>query len=161
MDRRVLKNDDALAEYLKSISSELLKIAYSYIQDDATVDDVISETIYRVYKYRKKVRKPEYLKTWIIRILINECKTELMKHKPVYELEEDRIAVSEPEDFTFVYEYINQLKSPQREIVTLKTLNDYTFAMIARVLGLKENTVKTDYYRALDILRKEMHDLYE
>lgn len=161
MNRKIIKNDAALAEYLKSISSDLLRVAYSYTQNDAVVDDIISETIYRVYKYRKKVKKPEYFKTWIIRILINECKSELMKQSNYTELIYDDIPSPSKEDYSFVYEFVNRLESPLREIVTLKTLNDYTFAMIAGVVDLNENTVKTKYYKALEILREEMKEVYE
>lgn len=161
MDRSILKDDVYLAQYLKSISPDLLKIAYSYIQDDAAVDDVISETIYRVYKYRKKVRKPEYFKTWIIRILINECKTEVKRRKTVHSLDSDQISGQSQEDYSFIYDYINRLQPPYWEIVTLKTLNEYTFAMIAQIIDLNENTVKTHYYKALGILRKEIGELYE
>lgn len=158
MNKHIIKNDEALAVYLKSISSDMLRVAYSYFPDDSTVDEVISETIYRVYKYRKKVKNSEFLKSWIIRILINECKTEYNRKSNLIEINEGVHEFVSNDEFAYVYDYIRFLDPPQYDIVMLKTMNDYTFSMIAQIIDMKENTVKTQYYRAVDVLRKEFRD---
>jgi RNA polymerase sigma-70 factor (ECF subfamily) len=73
-------DDDALVDHLKSISSLLMKTPMAFLGDKDQAKDCISETIAKVYKHRKKVKQPEFFQTWIIRILINECKDELERN---------------------------------------------------------------------------------
>ena len=42
-----------------------------YCEDD--INDAVQETIIKAYRYIKKIKQPQYFKTWIIKVLINNC----------------------------------------------------------------------------------------
>jgi len=158
--KKALKDDEVLALYFHEIADELTRIAIK-ITGNLDVDDILSETIIRAFKYRKKVKKPEYLKTWIIRILINNCKDYLRTNNKFVELVDDYEIVVENESFDFVNDYIDKLPTTCRNIIVLKYFSELSFKEIAEVLEMKESNVKYHYYQGLKLLKVEMEELYE
>ena len=69
------KSGDKLAftELMLQMQDELYKIAKIRLKNDDDVFDVIQDTMLSTYKSLKKLKHNEYFKTWIIKILINEC----------------------------------------------------------------------------------------
>jgi len=57
--------------------------------------------------------------------------------------------------------HISRLSYEKQEIFRLKVYAGYTFAQIAGLLSMPENTVKTMYYRLLGELRKEFEGEYK
>jgi RNA polymerase sigma-70 factor (ECF subfamily) len=51
---------------------------------------------------------------------------------------------------------VDLLPRQQREVLTLKIWNDLTFAEIARVLGISQNTAASRYRYALAALKKNL-----
>lgn len=58
-------------EQIHMHQSEMYRIAYRILQNKEDTDDAVQETLYRAYTNLESIRKPEYFKTWIIRILMN------------------------------------------------------------------------------------------
>ena len=69
------KNNDkrAFSELIVAIEKELYLIAKTKLKNDDDIGDAIQETIYKSYKNLRKLRDNSLFKTWIIKILINEC----------------------------------------------------------------------------------------
>lgn len=154
-------DDDALITFLQSISHQLSLMAYSYLQNEADVEDVISEMTIVVYKKRKQPVDPAFFKTWVISILIHKCQDLLRKRRQWVQIDdEDAVLHEVDEPFDFVYDYINELNVRHREVVLLKTVQELTFTEIASLLNEPEGTVKKRYYSALKLLRMKMEDLY-
>ena len=158
--KKALKDDEILALYFHEIANELTKIAIK-ITGSLDVDDILSETIIRTFKYRKKVKKPEYLKTWIIRVLINNCKEHLITNNKYVELTDDYEIVVENDNFDFVNDYVDRLPTIYRNIIVLKHFSEFSFKEIAQTLEMNESNVKYHYYRALKLLKVEMEEIYE
>ena len=81
------KNDDkrAFSELIMATEKELYLIAKSKLKSDDDIGDAIQETIYKSYKNIKKLRDNSVFKTWIIKILINECNN-IYKKKSKYSI---------------------------------------------------------------------------
>ncbi len=153
-------DDEALVDYLKSISSLLLKMSMGLLGDNDQAKDCISETIAQVYKHRKKVKQPEFFQTWIIRILINECKDELKRTQRYIALPEN-FDIIEPvqEDYSFVKDTMEKLPFELKQIIVLKFYNQLTFKEISLILTVPESTVKSRYALALKKMRVELEAL--
>ena len=63
----------AFTELMLQMKDELYKVAKIRLKNDDDVFDVIQDTMLSAYKSLKKLKHNEYFKTWIIKILINEC----------------------------------------------------------------------------------------
>jgi len=152
-------DDEALILCLQSISDQLTWTAVSLLGDRELAKDCIMETTLKVYKKRKTVKKPEFFKTWVIRILINDCKDELKRSKNYISLDEHfEIASSEKENFDYVNDLVAKLPLDLKQIIVLKFFDEMNFREIGEVLKTPESTVKSRYAVALKKLRMEMEE---
>lgn len=153
-------NDDAFVELIEEKKEKLTRIAFRYCMNETLVEDVMSETIYQCYRYRKKCKQPEYFDSWLIRILINECLKEIKKNQKQCELLVD-VQDKHYRDIalkTMVYD----CKEPERSILILHFFEGLTLQEIASILDKPLNTIKTKYYRILKEFQIELKgDLYE
>ena len=69
---------------------KLYRIAYSILWNDQDCCDAAQETMAKAWQYKEKLYSEAYFDTWLVRILINECRSMLRKRKrDVSELDED------------------------------------------------------------------------
>lgn len=84
VERAKNKDKTAFSELIVKVKKELYLIAKTKLNNEEDIADAIQETLLISYKNLKKLRKNEIFKTWIIRILINECnKTYKRKSKHI------------------------------------------------------------------------------
>lgn len=62
------------------------------------------------------------------------------------------------ESIQIVLSCISRFDFETQQILRLKLFSDYKFREISEIISLSENTIKTKYYKALAVLRKEMTD---
>ena len=75
----------AFTDLIHSIENDLYRIAKTRLDNDDDICDAIQETMINAYKHLKKLKDNSHFKSWIIKILINECnkiyKTKKRKEK--------------------------------------------------------------------------------
>lgn len=76
------------------------------------------------------------------------------------ELDETLIA-EEREDLSFVWEAIKQLPQKYREVIHLYYYEGYSTADIARILGRKESTIRSDLRRGREQLKITLKEVYD
>jgi RNA polymerase sigma-70 factor, ECF subfamily len=74
-----LSKDELLEEAMNQFGKEVLFIAYSYVKDYRVAEDIAQEVFIRFYQRYDSFRNESSLKTWIIRIAINQSKDHLKK----------------------------------------------------------------------------------
>ncbi len=152
-------NDDAFAELMDTCKEQLYRIAYSYLKSETDALEALQETTFRAYKNIKKLRKPEYFKTWLIRILINYCNDEIKRSRKYIAMEEHYISQVHDGD---IYDSlalmdlipaIYDLKNDYQEVIILRYFEDLKIKEIAYIKDIPEGTVKTKIHRALGELK--------
>lgn len=157
--RKAIKSDKELVILLQSLSAQMQKTAYSFNPSESFISEVISETVYKVYKNRKKVRNSDYLVTWIISILMNECRQELRRLKMYQNLyNPDQIKHEGRNDYSYVHDYLDQLDYEEQELIRMKIFSGLTFTEISEHFSIPESTAKTRYYAILKKLKWEMEE---
>ncbi|MEG0328499.1 MAG: sigma-70 family RNA polymerase sigma factor [Erysipelothrix sp.] len=160
--KKAIRSDKHLVLVLQSFSVQMQKIAFSYYNNVDFADEVICSTIYKVYKNRRKVRKPEFFKTWVMRILINECKDELKRRNQFVEIiNVNDLPIHNADDYSYVQDYLKSLKADEQEIIRLKIYSQFSFKEVGEMLEIPESTIKSKYYSILKKLKVEMEDSYE
>lgn len=135
----------------------LYRIAKGILKDDYKVEDAISNTIIKAFENIKKLKKAEYFKTWLIRILINECNLTLKKEKRILYLED---SVKE-EVYIDLYENIDLINAIEtldndlKLVTILYYFEDIDQKEIAKIISVKESTVRTKLFRA----RKKLYEI--
>ena len=61
-----------LSDYIVAHQEEFYRLAYSYVKNRDAALDVVQESIVKALAKSDTLRRPEYLKTWFYRILLNE-----------------------------------------------------------------------------------------
>lgn len=149
--------DEIFFERIEKIRGKLYRIAYPYFNSESMAVDMVDEAIYKAYLKKKQLRQEQYMETWLIRILMNLCKTKYSKYKKQTGIDEM------PEDATYAdYENIPlkealvRLPQQYREVVVLKYFGGYTIAEIGQLLEIPQGTVATRMRKALELLRIDM-----
>ncbi len=152
--------DEAIATLIKSVQDDGYRIAYSYLKNEHDSMDAVCAGVEKAIRSIKKLKQPEYFKTWFIRIVINESKVILKKRaREIIQLSiVEMIEVSDhSDDVSLKYDIqlaMDKLSVEHKEIVNLKYFTELTFTEISEVTGLPESTVKSKLYKALKLLKK-------
>lgn len=152
------KNLEAEAEKILLTNYEkYYRLAYSYVNNEQDALDIVQESAYKVMKDISKVREPDYLSTWIYRVVMNTAVDFLRKRqKESIGLEGVEIPHEDVYHEDDPMELLKSLEEKDRTIVVLKVIEELKLEEIAVALDLNVNTVKARLYRALKKLRIEL-----
>jgi RNA polymerase sigma-70 factor, ECF subfamily len=140
---------DAFSRLIKECESTLYRVSYGILKSDHDCADAIQEAILKSFKSITSLKNKQYFKTWIIRILINECHNILRHKKRLISIENMKEpSYEEKFDHMEVSKAINQLNPDQKVIVILFYYEGFSIKEIVEVLNVHEGTVKSRLHRA-------------
>lgn len=120
------------------------RVAKRILQNEEDVEDAIQEMILKAYKAIRTLNNKEYIKTWLTRILINQCNNIISKNKAVSYVER---TVEEIEELDYnkveMMELVNKLDNNLRIITILFYFEDLSQKDIAEILEIPVGTVKS------------------
>lgn len=149
-------NRDAFVLLFEELKNNLAVIALTILKNKSDVDDALQDTCLSAYTSISRLKKPEYFKTWITRILINHCYKIKREQKNVVYLDEDisiMTGMSLTTEETDLLEMIDKLSDKDKNILLLRYFNDMKMEEMARVLHCSVSTVKSRLYRATEKLK--------
>lgn len=151
---------------IEKIYQEYLKTVYNYLnclcEDELLAEDLAQETFYIASKKINEFRNECKIEVWLCQIAKNLWYKELKKLKKAtiismdaevgeigkiksdFDLEEDFI---KNEQKIKLYQEIEKLGSPTKELVYLKLTTRLTFKDIAQILGKSEPWTRVTFYR--------------
>ena len=139
-------DSESFISLIESNKSEMYKISYSILHNDADAADAISETILKCWRNIGTLRKEKYFKTWLIRILINNCNDIIRKNsRTIYMESYEGIEPCTEESEESISEYFDMLPDNYKLIMTLYYSHGFKVREIAQMLNMNENTVKEIY----------------
>lgn len=160
--KKAMNNDDEAFEIIMLwIRDDLLKIAYLYLENKDNVQDAIQETLINSYNNINKLKFAKYFKTWVIRILINECYKINTREKKylhpeegyIENIKDDHINIKRDLEQENFLDILDNLDEKYRIIVFLYYAEELKIREIAKILNLNQNTVKTRLHRGKEILK--------
>ncbi|MEL6668843.1 MAG: RNA polymerase sigma factor [Bacteroidota bacterium] len=131
--------------------------------DEMLAKDWQQETFVKVWNHRKSFKGHSAIGTWIYRIAVNVCLSDLRKPK-LQRLSNDRMPPAEAEDteersqdekLKKMYRCINQLTEQNKALILLE-LEEIPQATIAETVGLAHGAVRTRLSRIRKALLKCM-----
>ena len=152
---------EQLGDLILSSEAQLYATARTILADDQDCGDAIQEAIVKAFSKIHTLKKDEYAKTWLMRILINECYNFFRKesrHIPVAEIEQEMY--TEKQDYSELYRAVNTLKKELRIPVILYYMEEFSVKEIAQILEISEGAVQKRLARARKKLKAEV-DLKE
>lgn len=163
LSKAILGDKNAFTDIILEYEQELYKIARMRLNNDYDICEAMQNTMILAYRNIKKVKNINYLKTWIVRILINECK-KIYKKKKKHLLFEDS-QIIDVIDVKNNYDKIDSeltfnsllkiLDYEERQILIMYYSSGFSIKEISVILHINENTVKTKMRRAKSKLKEK------
>ena len=141
------------AKSAEKVKAQLYKTAFLYMGNEADAIEMVDESIYRGFCASKKLREQQFFKTWLTRILINTCNSELKRKKREIVLEELPENGYEEFDNLPLQEAIAKLPKKLKEIIILRFFMGFTLEETAETLKLPRGTVTSRQKKALEVLK--------
>ena len=132
------------------------RIAYRYVKNSTDADDVFSEVFLAYFKKERTFESEEHRKAWLIRVTINCAKDLLSQRAQLQQLHEETLSDQTAHDvdtYMDLNKAIEQLRPEYQEVIKLYYLDDLSVKEIAQILNKNENTIKTQLFRAREILK--------
>ncbi len=142
------------------IASEetMYRVAKTLLRSDADCADAIQEAIVKAFTGIQTLRKDSYAKTWLVRIVINECYA-IMRHErrlvPIDDFTAKE-AAAEQADYSELYDALSRLPEEIRLTVTLYYIEGYHVKEIAELMNMTQSAVKNRLMRARAKIKKDL-----
>ncbi|SDG33701.1 RNA polymerase, sigma subunit, SigV [Fontibacillus panacisegetis] len=165
--RLVLKaqkeNDRAFLKLFKQFEQDIYRMAYVYVRNTEDALDVVQEVAYQSFKKIDTLQRPEYFKTWLMKITMNSAINLVKKNKKVVQLkpEFEEFVGSDDGDILLtlsLQELMDTLQDDEKSVILLRFYHDHTLKEISEILEIPLGTAKSILYRALNKLRKDFKE---
>ncbi|MBS1652377.1 MAG: sigma-70 family RNA polymerase sigma factor [Bacteroidetes bacterium] len=182
---RILSGEKFLYELIvRRYNPYLYKIGRSYNYNHFDTEDLMQDTYVDAYKGLAQFQKKASVKTWLTRIMLNNCfrKKEKLSFKneisqeindnnmPMYSSSTGNNpykALHSKELGLIIEKTLEHLPEDYRLVFALREMNEFNVAETSELMGISEANVKVKLSRAKEMLRTELEknyvvkDLYE
>ena len=156
---------EAFRTLVEQYRSMLFGTAYLMVQDRGLAEDAVQEALIKIWKNFPAFQLKSSLKTWLVRIVVNEVKQQFRKKQvttvpleQAFEVADDfdkaETAMIRNEERQHLKRILRMLPQEQREAVVLRYFSEFTVPETAVVTGQREGTIKSRLSRALSHLRE-------
>ncbi len=146
---------EQLGTLILSSKDSLYRIAKTILKNDTDCEDAVSEAIVLSFAHIHTLKQDAYAKTWLTRIVINECYHLLKKKK--HECNYDETIKTEEAyegGYSELYQCLMLLDVVHRTTIVLYYIEGYSIAEIARMMNTSKGTVKSRLSRGRIKLKK-------
>lgn len=157
-----LKGKQAAQKQLyQEFASQMLGVCYRYTKSLEDAEDILQEGFVRVFKFLHQYNREGELGAWIRRIMVNTALNYLKKSRKyqndlLYETKELTVITNENPEVLLnakeLAEMIRQLPTGYQTIFNLFAVEGYTHVEIGQMLGISDNTSRSQYMRARQLL---------
>lgn len=143
--RKARKHDkNAFTMLMQQHEKSMYKVAKAILKNDDDVADAMQETILTCWEKMDTLKKTEYFKTWLIRILIRKCNDTYRQKKRFVSREQCPEQQIFEEGFATVEwkSILRYLDEKYRTVIILYYVEGFKVREIAEILDVSESTVK-------------------
>ncbi len=159
----IAENPKAQKYIYDKYASKFLAVCVRYIGDVQTAEDVLMESIMKIFSNINKFQNKGSFEGWMRRIVVNESINYIRKNKIIH-LSIDKIQIenNDLDDTTNVHsaenllKIINKLPDGYRTIFNMYAIEGYKHKEIAELLNISESTSKSQLFKARNILKNEL-----
>lgn len=147
---------DTFARYAIASSQMQYRVSWAILGNKVDCSDAMQEALLKAWAARHKLRDENFFTTWLIRILINECRA-IQRKRAKHVLVSDTYEAGETHmpDLD-IQQAIDKLPEKLRLPLILHHWEGYPIKDIARMLKMPTGTVKNRLLEARKQLRDEL-----
>lgn len=175
---RVLNGEKPLYEIIvRRFNAYLYKIGRSYNYNHEDTQDLMQETYIDAFKNLSQFEQRSNFKTWLIRIMLNNCYRKKQKFSYIYEFTNEIInenlrpmfnnsnndggkEIYSRELGRIIEISLSKLPEDYRMVFSLREINGLSVAETASLLAISEANVKVRLNRTKAMLRKQLEKAY-
>ncbi len=147
---------DKFVNKVLEAETTMYRVAKSILICDCDTEDAVQDAILKAYTKLSTLRKEQYFKTWLIRILINECYKKKRSQTVTVPIEEYmKVSYDNGRE---LYEAIMKLPSHIRITIVLHYIEGYSVEETGRILKIPAGTVKSRMHNGRKLLKEELKD---
>ena len=170
-------NENAFVELVDRYKNKLINFTFNYLGDKDLAEDIVQETMLKLYEKRHYYKPIAKFSTWIYTIARNQANTELRKRKrrnisflsqmtkngKDFDLDSKAPDLIDEFHNTYLANRINKaiqlLPEHFREVIVLRDIQGLSYEDIGFVMDAPLGTIKSRINRARIQLQAELHDL--
>lgn len=163
VEKAINGDNEAFLQLMDTNRDTMLRIAHGYFTQNADIADAMQDTILDAYEHLSELRNPQYFKTWLIRILINNCNHIYRSNKKYISLEEiSEVHQDASQDMDSplykFHELLECVSEENRLCFQLYYGEEFTTKEISDILHIKESTIRSRMHRERIRLKDKLHD---
>lgn len=157
-DQHERSKTDIFTELITRIETDLYNIAKNKVYNINDIDDILQETILKIYKNFNSLKNENAFRAWAIKILLNECNKTYKKRYKDLQLFKKMVnkksslnidySISDLENELNFKELLKCISTVEQNIFILYYQCNYSIKNISEILNINENTIKSKLKRS-------------
>lgn len=127
-------------------------------------EDCIQEIMCKLWENRRKLKKIENIGGYVYRMANNHCINIIKREERTINIEQiaesiipdNQYTSDKKERYSFILKQINELKEPNKTVITYRDLDGMEFNEISAITGLTETNIRMIVSRS----RQKIRDIY-
>lgn len=156
---RSKSEDTWFSREIVAMAPTMFRIAFAILRNRTDCEDAAQNAVIKAYTNLDKLKERRYFKTWMIRILKNECLNYARSQRPVDDLDACADAGYEmtvPDmDLNRAFD---ALSDDERLAITLYYYEGYTTREIAKICEVTDGAIRSRLSRARETLRAQLSE---
>ncbi len=151
-------NHSSFEKLIHAHKLTMYRVSRTILTRDEDCADAMQEAIMKAFQHIRTLKEPRFFKTWLIRILLNECYQLHRKRKNLVSIDqlEEPSAIESGYEKIEIEQLLNVLPASDKELLKLFYIEDLSIHDLALILNIPENTVKTRLRRAREKMQKTL-----
>ena len=160
------QREQELTQMMADYKTQLMRIAYMYLGDEALAEDAVQDTFMKAYTHIDRFRGEASKKTWLTRIIINTCKdarkSAYFRNRSQTTTLDDVPEQGEADTYSddTVLQAVMNLSEKDKQVILLRFYQEMTVPEIARVLHIPVANATSRLKRAKDHLKEALKGWY-
>lgn len=154
------RSDDAwFSREVEAIMPTMFRIAFAILRNRTDCEDAAQNAVLKAYQKLDTLSERRYFRTWLIRILKNEC-IGFVRTRKVTEALDDHAELGYEMDVPDpdLNRAFDALSTDERLAITLYYYEGYTSREIAKICDVTDGTIRSRLSRARETLREQLSE---
>lgn len=157
---------DTFIHKVLEAQSTLYHVSKTILTHEQDCEDAVQAAILKAYDKLETLKNEQYFKTWLVRILLNECYSMKNKERSQVPYEEyfEFAEAKDNKDYSELYLAIQNLPERIRITIVLYYVDGYSVQEIKQILEIPAGTVKSRLAKGRKLLKiklENMEAIYE
>ena len=160
----------AFEQLVLPLKNKLFRFAMSYLNNEDDAKDVVQEVLIKTWEDIKDIASIRNIEAWCMTLVKNKSLDKLKyrgrNHLQIGDQHQLRIVDADPLQQTITNEKLNWVKKviqalpiQQKEAITLRDIEGYSYQEIADIMGIEMSNVKVLIHRARMQMRNRMKEI--